>query len=129
MAFRVLIVDDSAAMRGFVRRVIELSGFEADVFLEAGDGKEALALLNANWVDVVLTDINMPNMNGEELLSSMAADETLRTIPAIVVSTDGTDLRRSRMLELGARGYVRKPFTPEELRAKLEEVLGVPDIA
>jgi two-component system chemotaxis response regulator CheY len=129
MAFRVLIVDDSAAMRGFVRRVIELSGFEADVFLEAGDGKEALALLNANWVDVVLTDINMPNMNGEELLSSMAADETLRTIPAIVVSTDGTDLRRTRMLELGARGYVRKPFTPEELRAKLEEVLGVPDIA
>jgi two-component system chemotaxis response regulator CheY len=124
-----LIVDDSAAMRGFVRRVIELSGFEADGFLEAGDGKEALALLNGNWVDVVLTDINMPNMNGEELLSSMAADETLRTIPAIVVSTDGTDLRRSRMLELGARGYVRKPFTPEELRAKLEEVLGVPDIA
>ena len=129
MAFRVLIVDDSAAMRGFVRRVIELSGFEADIFLEAGDGKEALALLNANWVDVVLTDINMPNMNGEELLSFMAVDETLRTIPAIVVSTDGTDLRRSRMLELGARGYVRKPFTPEELRAKLEEVLGVPDIA
>ena len=129
MAFRILIVDDSAAMRGFVRRVIELSGFEADVFLEAGDGKEALALLNANWVDVVLTDINMPNMNGEELLRSMAADETLRTVPVIVVSTDGTDLRRSRMLELGACGYVRKPFTPEELRAKLEEVLGVPDIA
>ncbi|HZQ50731.1 MAG TPA: response regulator [Bryobacteraceae bacterium] len=129
MAFRVLIVDDSAAMRCFVRRVIELSGFEADVFLEAGDGKEALALLNANWVDVVLTDINMPNMNGEELLSSMAADETLRTIPVIVVSTDGTDLRRSRMLELGARGYVRKPFTPEELRAKLEALLGVPHIA
>ena len=128
MAFRVLIVDDSAAMRGFVRRVVELSGFEADIFLEAGDGKEALDLLSANWVDVVLTDINMPNMNGEELLSSMSADETLSTIPAIVVSTDGTDLRRSRMQELGARGYVRKPFTPEELRAKLEEVLGVPDI-
>lgn len=129
MAFRVLIVDDSAAMRGFVRRVVELSGFEADVYLEASDGKEALELLSANWVDVVLTDINMPNMNGEELLRSMGADETLRTIPAIVVSTDGTDLRRSRMLELGARGYVRKPFTPEELRAKLEEVLGVPNIS
>jgi two-component system, chemotaxis family, chemotaxis protein CheY len=125
MAFQVLIVDDSPAMRSFVRRVIELSGFEANLFLEASNGREALKLLSENWVDVVLTDINMPEMNGEEFLRAVEADEGLRSIPVIVVSTDRTDVRRRQMLDLGARGYVAKPFTPEVLREELEAVLGV----
>lgn len=125
MAFHVLIADDSPAMRSFVRRVIELSGFEAGLFLEASNGSEALQLLNENWVDVVLTDINMPEMNGEQFLRQMKADEKLRSIPVIVVSIDWTEVRRQQMLTLGARGYVAKPFTPEALREELEVVLGV----
>jgi two-component system chemotaxis response regulator CheY len=126
MAYRVLITDDSPAMRSFVRRVIELSGFELSHCFEAGDGEEALSLLRREWVDAILTDINMPGVDGEELLRRLAADEMLRSVPAIVISTDATENRISRLLSLGARGYVTKPFRPETLRAELERILGVP---
>ena len=126
MSYRVLITDDSPAMRSFVRRVIEISGFELSECFEAGDGEEALSLLRREWVDAILTDINMPGVDGEELLRRLAADEMLRTVPAIVISTDATENRISRLLSLGARGYVTKPFRPETLRAELERILGVP---
>jgi two-component system chemotaxis response regulator CheY len=126
MAYRVLITDDSPAMRSFVRRVIQLSGFELSHCFEAGDGEEALDLLRREWVDAILTDINMPGVDGEELLRRLAADEMLRSVPAIVISTDATENRISRLLSLGARGYVTKPFRPETLRAELERILGVP---
>jgi len=125
MAYRVLVVDDSPAMRGFIRRVIALSGFDAAECLEAGDGAEALERLRTETVDVILTDINMPRMDGEELMKRLAADERLRSIPTLVVSTDSTKLRIGRMSELGAQGYLSKPFSPEMLRGKLERVLGV----
>jgi len=124
VAFRVLIVDDSTVMRGFIRRIMLLSGLEASAFLEAGDGNEALNVLRREWVDVVLTDINMPGMDGEELLRSLGTDELLKSVPVVVVSTDGTEKRIGRMLALGARGYVKKPFLPETLREELERVLG-----
>ena len=126
MAYRILITDDSPAMRQFVRRVIELSGFELSECFEAGDGDQALTLLRTEWVDAILTDINMPGMDGEELLRRLAADELLRGIPAIVISTDATANRIQRLMALGARGYVTKPFRPETLRAELERTLGVP---
>ena len=122
MAYRVLITDDSPAMRTFVRRVIELSGFELSHCYEAGDGEEALSLLRREWVDAILTDINMPGVDGEELLRRLAADEMLRSVPAIVISTDATEKRISRLLQLGARGYVTKPFRPETLRAELTQL-------
>lgn len=126
MAYRVLIVDDSPAMRAFVRRVMDLSGFDLSICLEAANGEDALALLAAEWVDAILTDINMPEMDGEEFLRHLSQDELLRSIPVTVVSTDATENRISRMLALGARGYVVKPFTPEVLRAELERTLGAP---
>jgi two-component system chemotaxis response regulator CheY len=126
MAYRVLIVDDSPAMRAFVRRVIDLSGFDLAACFEAADGQEALDLLRQEWVDAILTDINMPGMDGEEFLKRISADELLRAIPVIVVSTDATQKRIDRLLAMGARGYVTKPFLPETLRAQLEETLGVP---
>jgi two-component system chemotaxis response regulator CheY len=124
LAYRILIVDDSPAMRSFVRRVIDLSGFDASFCLEASNGREALEILGKEWVDAILTDINMPVMDGEELLRSLAGDNLLRSLPAIVISTDATENRIERMLSLGARGYVTKPFAPEELRAELERTLG-----
>jgi two-component system chemotaxis response regulator CheY len=123
--YRVLIADDSPAMRSVIRRVIQLSGLEVAEFVEAGDGGEALSLLRRQGVDVILTDINMPNVNGEQLLRSMRQDNSLRRTPVIVVSTDATEQRIHRMLELGAQGYITKPFYPEALRAELERVLGV----
>jgi two-component system chemotaxis response regulator CheY len=126
MSYRVLIADDSPAMRSFVRRVIELSGFDLAACFEAADGEEALGVLHREWVDAILTDINMPNVDGEELLRRLAADDLLRAIPAIVISTDATHNRIARLLSLGARGYVTKPFVPETLRAELERTLGAP---
>jgi len=124
MAFRVLIVDDSPVMRAFIRRIMLLSGIEAAEFLEASDGQEALAVLRQNWVDVVLTDINMPGMDGEQLVRCLEADDLLKSVPVVVVSTDATEGRVHQMLSLGARGYVKKPFLPETLREELERVLG-----
>ncbi len=126
MAYRILIVDDSPAMRAFVRRVVQLSGFDVSTFFEAANGQDALDLLRREWVDSILTDINMPNMDGEEFLRRLESDEVLRSIPVIVVSTDATQQRISRLLAMGARGYITKPFQPETLRAQLETTLGVP---
>lgn len=125
MPYRVMIVDDSRSMRAFVRRVMDLSGFEVDSCLNAANGAEALALLNEQTVDIILTDINMPEMNGEDFVRQMAERVELRSIPVVVVSTDGTQNRIRRLLDLGAKGYVVKPFSPEALRAELERVLEV----
>jgi two-component system chemotaxis response regulator CheY len=126
MAYRVLIVDDSPAMRSFVRRVMQLSGFELSACFEASNGQEALELLRQEWVDAILTDINMPGVDGEEFLQRLTGDEVLRSIPVIVISTDATRNRIERLLSLGARSYITKPFLPETLRAELETTLGVP---
>jgi two-component system, chemotaxis family, chemotaxis protein CheY len=123
MAFDVLIVDDSPAMRSFIGRVLDISGLSVGRRLEASDGEEALALLAGNRVDLVLTDINMPRMDGEQFVRRLEQDEALRSIPVVVVSTDRTDARLGRMLALGARGYVKKPFLPETLRRELEHAL------
>ncbi len=125
MAFSVLIVDDSPAMRSFIRRVMEVSGLETSLCLEASDGAEALEVLERNCVDLVLTDINMPRMSGVQLLRRLHESDLLRALPVIVISTDSTEVRMRQMLELGARGYVKKPFTPETLRQEIETVLGV----
>jgi len=118
----VLIVDDSPVMRNFIRRVLRMSGLAIDVLLEAGDGNAALQLLADAHVDLVLSDINMPGMDGEELIRRMESDEDLNQIPVIVVSTDSTTHRVQMMLGYGARGYIQKPFHPETLRSEVERV-------
>ncbi len=125
MAYRVMIVDDSPSMRAFVRRVMDLSGFAVDSCLTAGNGAQGLALLEQQTVDIILTDINMPEMNGEEFLRRLEEHERYRSIPVVVISTDATENRMQRMMQLGARGYIAKPFSPEALRGELERVLGV----
>jgi two-component system, chemotaxis family, chemotaxis protein CheY len=125
MAHRIMIVDDSPAMRTFIRRVIHLSGIEVEAYIEASNGVEALETLRADKADAILTDIGMPVMDGEELLRHLSEDEGLRSIPVLVVSTDASSGRMERMKALGARGYLGKPFRPEQLRAAIEEALGV----
>lgn len=123
MACNVLIVDDSPAMRKFIRRVLSLSGLEVGECLDAGNGQEALDLLHTNWVDIVLTDINMPIMNGEQFLECFSHDPLFDSVPVLVVSTDKTEARIQRMLALGAKDYVTKPFQPEQLGAVMERLL------
>lgn len=125
MALQILIVDDSPAMRSFIRRVVKLSGMEVEQFFEAGNGEEALSQLAANPVDAVLTDINMPVMDGEEFVRRMRAEGPFQETPVIVISTDATSHRIQTMQSLGAVGYLQKPFGPEQLRNELDRVLGV----
>ncbi|WP_128913775.1 response regulator [Granulicella sibirica] len=129
MAFNVLLVDDSPSMRKVIRRVLMLSGFDVGTCLEAGDGLEALQVLEDEWIDVVITDINMPNMNGEELVVKLSEDPMRSSIPVLVVSTDRSDERLTRMMSLGARGYVTKPFLPETLGAAMGKIVGEPNYA
>jgi len=124
MALNIMIVDDSPVMRAFIRKVVGLTGLDVGEYCEAGDGEDALKLLRERWMDLILTDINMPNMNGEEFVRRLESDELLRTIPVIVVSTDSSHNRVQQMLALGAKGYVTKPFPPEALRDEVERILG-----
>jgi two-component system, chemotaxis family, chemotaxis protein CheY len=125
MAYRILIVDDSPMMRAFIKRVISMSGVDVEQILEAGDGQEALDILPTTRVDLIFTDINMPRMNGEEMVHRLAAGEATRRIPVIVVSTDGSVVRRDNLGSLGVLGYLVKPFSPEVLREEVERVVGV----
>jgi two-component system, chemotaxis family, chemotaxis protein CheY len=124
MAFKMLVVDDSLPMRSIIIRTIKASGFSDTEFLEAGNGKEALAVLESEWVDLVVTDYNMPDMNGMELIQKMKTDEILIAIPVLVVTTEGSQQKVEEFIEKGAAGYVKKPFTPETIRTQLTKILG-----
>lgn len=125
MSFNVLIVDDSGSMRAVIKKVIGLSGFQMDHCLEAENGKQALELLAESWVDVIVSDINMPEMNGLELLDQLRQNETLKEIPVIMITTEGSDDRMKEAFTRGAKGFIKKPFLPEEIKKVLYEVIGV----
>jgi two-component system chemotaxis response regulator CheY len=124
MAFNVLIVDDSMAMRSVIKKTIKVSGFKVGEYFEAADGKEALKILADAWVDLVLTDINMPNMNGLELITKMHADQILKSIPVVMVTTEGSEKSVQTSMEMGAKGYIKKPFQPEDIKRVLNSIMG-----
>jgi two-component system chemotaxis response regulator CheY len=124
MAANILIVDDSLPMRSVIIKNIKASGFRAGNFYQAPDGNEALKVLKSEWVDLVITDYNMPDMNGAELVSEMKKDDELKTIPVIIVTTEGSQKKVQEFMEKGADGYIKKPFTPEIIREKLTQLLG-----
>ncbi|MBW2095887.1 MAG: response regulator [Deltaproteobacteria bacterium] len=127
MAFNVLIVDDSSPMRAVMRKTVTISGFDIGECYEASNGREALEVLGKQWVDLIITDYNMPEMNGMELIASMKKEELLSAIPVVVVSTEGSQQIINTFMEQGAARYIQKPFTPEEIRQKLNNILGDPD--
>jgi len=126
MAVNVLIVDDSAVMRQMVVRTLRMSGVPLGSVFEAGNGEEGLFALQEQWVDLLLLDINMPVMNGEEMLRRLRANPDTQQLPVIVVSTEGSETRLQVLQELGA-SIVRKPFAPETLRDIILKVTGVTD--
>jgi two-component system, chemotaxis family, chemotaxis protein CheY len=119
MALDVMIVDDSAAIRKILQRVLTQLEIPLGTVHEAGDGREALELLKTNSVGLIFTDINMPNMDGIELLTRLKATEAFKAVPIVMVTTEGSQAKVLQALELGAAGYVRKPFTAEHIKEKL----------
>jgi two-component system chemotaxis response regulator CheY len=115
----VLIVDDSAAIRKILQRVLLQAEVPVGTVYEASDGVEALEALRKHTVGLVLSDINMPNMDGLEFLSKVRAEAAWRDLPILMVSTEGTQAKVLEAVERGANGYVRKPFTADQIKEKL----------
>lgn len=121
----ILIVDDCSAMRLVIKRILDMSGFEMEACYFAGDGIEALEALRSHHIDLVISDVNMPRLDGEALLRKIAEDDDLRRVPVVMVSSDATQSRANRLLELGAKAYIVKPFHPHAFREQLEKALEV----
>jgi len=118
-----LIVDDSAVMRKIVQRLLAQAGIEFDRVLEASNGADALTALGANKVDLILSDINMPVMNGLDFVKNLAAVENARGVPVIMITTEGSEAHVMEALSCGAKGYIRKPFTPEQVKTHVLPLL------
>jgi two-component system chemotaxis response regulator CheY len=125
MAYTVLVVDDSRIMREMVSRAVTMSGLDIASIDTAGDGRQALEKLRAGWFDLVLLDVNMPVMTGEQFLVALRADEALRDTLVVVVSTESSVPRVARLREMGA-GFVHKPFRAEELVTAVRQLLDAP---
>lgn len=119
MALDVLIVDDSAAIRKILQRVLVQADVSLGNVYEANDGQEALEKLKTGKVNLILSDINMPNMDGLELLGKIRGQQELQAVPIIMITTEGSQNKVMQALQLGANGYVRKPFTAEQIKEKL----------
>ena len=119
MKLNVLIVDDSAAIRKILVRVLSQTDLPIDKVHEASDGVEALKILRTTDITLVLTDINMPNMDGLQLLSSLRQTPNWPRLSVIMITTEGSQARVLEAVQLGAKGYVRKPFTAEQIKEKV----------
>ncbi len=124
MAYNILIVDDSFPMRGVIKKVVKASGFNVGRIFEADNGREALEILNDQWLDLVLSDYNMPGMNGLQLLEEMQRDNMLKLIPVVMITTEGSRSRVDEFIANGAADYIKKPFTPEQIKATLNRIMG-----
>ena len=112
----LLIVDDSAMMRAMIRRAAGVCGVPMGEIFEAGNGREAIAVLESQTVDALFTDINMPVMTGTELLRAIEQDGRWPTLLRVIISTDGSSSRRAEADKLHVRLYIEKPFRPEVMR-------------
>jgi two-component system chemotaxis response regulator CheY len=113
---RVLIVDDSSVMRKIVERSLRQAGVELSQVFEASNGAEALGCLQENKVDLILCDINMPVMDGLEFVKQLPGVPNAKGIPVVMITTEGSEGHVVQALSAGARGYIRKPFTPDQVK-------------
>ena len=120
---RTLIVDDSSVMRKIVERSLRQAGLDPLVVLEAGSGSEALDLLKAQKVDLILTDINMPSMDGLEFLRQLRAQNLAPGVPVVMITTESSMKFVQQAIQAGAQGYIRKPFTAEQVKERVLPLL------
>ena len=126
MSLNVLVVDDSSVMRAMIIKTIRMSGLDLGDVYQAANGKEGLDAARDNWVDLVIADINMPVMNGEEMIDEMKADPEIAGIPTIVISTEGSATRIERLQQKGAT-FIHKPFTPEIIKDSIQSLIVIGD--
>jgi len=126
MAFNILLVDDSLTVRAVIAKALQLAGVEIGQLFQAGNGAEALEVLDKEWVDLMFADVSMPVMDGEQLVARLAETGAIKTLPVVIVSSAAGEPRIKRLKELGVRDYILKPFTPEQIRKVVDTVMGVP---
>jgi two-component system, chemotaxis family, chemotaxis protein CheY len=114
-----VLIDDSAVIRKILLRVLRQAEIPVGDGFEAGDGLEAIEMLKTKKVGLVLSDINMPNMDGLQLLSHLRALEEFQSVPVVMITTEGSHNKVLEAVSLGASGYVRKPFTADQIKEKL----------
>ena len=124
MALNILVVDDSHTMRKFIIKAIKASGVDCGIIIEAQNGREALKKLEEHWIDIILTDINMPEMNGIEFIRKIRESEVHKKLPIVVITTERAISIMKEVEGLGIEEYVKKPFTPEEIRKTLTSLMG-----
>ncbi len=122
---KVLIVDDSAVMRKIVERALRQAGLEIGEVLEASNGAEALVEVEKGSLDIILSDINMPVMDGLEFLKNLSKVEAGKGVPVVMITIEGSEARVVEALSVGAKGYIRKPFTPEQVKERVAPLIGV----
>ncbi len=127
MSYSVLIVDDSLPMRSVIKKTLKIAGYGKSVFHEADNGKTALELMEHEWIDIIITDYNMPVMNGLEFIRTVKSSELFKDIPVVVISTEGSEARVREFTDSGAAGYITKPFAPETIRDLITSLLGESD--
>jgi len=120
---RALIVDDSSVMRKIVERSLRQAGLDPLVVLEAGSGMEGLDVLRASRVDLILSDINMPTMNGLEFVRQIKAQHLAEGVPVVMITTESSEEHVRQAIQAGARGYIRKPFTAEQVKERVLPLL------
>lgn len=120
---RALIVDDSSVMRKIVERALRQAGLEALVVYEASSGAEALGVLGATTVDLILSDINMPAMDGLEFVRQVKAQNLAPGVPVVMITTESSEEHVKQAILAGARGYIRKPFTAEQVKERVLALL------
>lgn len=125
MAYNILIVDDSASMRQVVKKIINMSGFPVAEFYEAGNGLEGLEECKSKSIDVILTDLNMPQMDGFTFIDKLQENEKFHEIPVVVVSTEGRSTVIEQVTNMGVVEYIKKPFHPELIAETLKNLLGM----
>ena len=118
-----LIVDDSAVMRKIVERSLRQAGLDALIVHEAGNGNEGLRVLEAQSVDLILSDINMPSMDGLEFVRQIAARHLAPGVPVVMITTESSEEHVKEAISAGARGYIRKPFTAEQVKQRVLSLL------
>jgi two-component system chemotaxis response regulator CheY len=123
MSIRALIVDDSSVMRKIVERCLRQAGMDLGQVVEASNGAEGLALASENTFDLILSDINMPVMGGLEFVRRLKEMDNAKNVPIVMITTEGGEKSVLEALSLGAKGYIRKPFTPDQVKEHVIPVL------
>lgn len=120
---RALIVDDSSVMRKIVERSLRQAGLESLVVFEAGSGMEGLEVLRSRKVDLILSDINMPSMDGLEFVRQIRLQQLAPEVPVVMITTESSEEHVKQAIQAGAKGYIRKPFTPDQVKERVLSLL------